>query len=194
MELKIETQKITLNSNNKTTSIIHYSPQKIEEKYLGHLFIIQESSTSGKDSQDLSEVISSSLARYYNPKSINPEENFHRSLRATNTIIKEITEENPRAFSQTKSLILAISPNYFYLSYSHSFNVILVRQEKIINLLSTKNNYLPHLTFTEIISDKIQNNDKIFIFSPSLLIKPQTELQLNNSLPEIIKNIQSVIQ
>lgn len=194
MNLKIETQEIALNSNSKTTRITHYLPQKTQEEYLGHLFIVQENNALDKDDQDLSEIISSSLNKHYYSQSINPEKNFHHSLRATNTIINEITKENPYAFAQIRSLILIISPNYFYLSYNYPFNAFLVRQEKVINLSPTKNNFQPHPTFTEFISDEIKNNDKIFIFSPSLLIKPSVEMQLNNPLPEIAKSTQALIQ
>ncbi len=194
MILKIKTQEIALNSRNKTTKIIHYSPQRTQEEYLGHLFIVQENNALDRNDQDLSEVISSSLNKYYHLESINPKKSFHRCLRSTNTIINEITNENPHAFSQIKSLVLIISPNYFYLSYNYPFNAILIRQEKIINLLSTKNNPQHSSIFNEFISDQIKDNDKIFIFSPSLLIKPQIEIQTNNSLPETIKNIQTIIQ
>ncbi len=146
-----------------------YDPTNADDRTLGHLFIV---GNVAHDTDDMAYAINliSALAKreYYARRDLSPREAFTATLRKVNEVVEE--------FFKNKGLtlnvgIFAIAGEQMLISKLGKFKVLLARDQRSIDVLNNVDLFNKELTqekqFSNIISGKVAENDRIFAFYPS---------------------------
>jgi len=149
-----------------------YGPHDNKNKHLGHLYVIGHLKF-GEENMDYVLNLISSLAKreYYSENGSAPEDPkkaFELALKKLNEVLND--------FFKNKELkinlgLLAIAGEKIYISKLGKFKVLLARSDEMIDILNNVDLFTREQTeekqFSNIVSGKIQNDDKIFAFYPT---------------------------
>ncbi len=154
-----------------------------QEKNLGSLFIISQVKYSTGDLSYMVSLISSLAKReFYSATSLqeqNPKEAFSRTLKKLNEVLEEFFQN--KDFKLNIGLVTITGENIF-ISRLGRFRINLARNNQFIDILNNVNLFNKDTAgekqFSNIISGKLQQNDKLFAFFPTRSVISR-EKQLN---------------
>ncbi len=155
-----------------------------QEKNLGSLFIISQVKYSTGDLSYMVSLISSLAKReFYSATSLqeqNPKEAFSRTLKKLNEVLEEFFQN--KDFKLNIGLV-AITGENIFISRLGKFRINLARNDQFIDILNNVDLFNKDTAgekqFSNIISGKLQQNDKLFAFFPTRSIISR-EKQLND--------------
>ena len=155
-----------------------------QEKNLGSLFIISQVKFSTGDLSYMVSLISSLAKReFYSATSLqeqNPKEAFSRTLKKLNEVLEEFFQN--KDFKLNIGLV-AITGENIYISRLGKFRINLARNDQFIDILNNVDLFNKDTAgekqFSNIISGKLQQNDRLFAFFPTRSIISR-EKQLND--------------
>ncbi|MEK7153959.1 MAG: hypothetical protein AAB792_00170, partial [Patescibacteria group bacterium] len=155
-----------------------------QEKNLGSLFIISQVKYLTGDLSYMVSLISSLAKReFYSATSLqeqNPKEAFSRTLKKLNEVLEEFFQN--KDFKLNIGLVTITGENIF-ISRLGKFRINLARNNQFIDILNNVNLFNKDVAgekqFSNIISGKLQQNDKLFAFFPTRSITSR-EKQLND--------------
>ncbi len=155
-----------------------------QEKNLGSLFIISQVKFSTGDLSYMVSLISSLAKReFYSATSLqeqNPKEAFSRTLKKLNEVLEEFFQN--KDFKLNIGLV-AITGENIYISRLGKFRINLARNDQFIDILNNVDLFNKDTAgekqFSNIISGKLQQNDKLFAFFPTRSVVSR-EKQLND--------------
>ncbi len=155
-----------------------------QEKNLGSLFIISQVKYSTGDLSYMVSLISSLAKReFYSATSLqeqNPKEAFSRTLKKLNEVLEEFFQN--KDFKLNIGLV-AITGENIFISRLGKFRINLARNDQFIDILNNVDLFNKDTAgekqFSNIISGKLQQNDKLFAFFPTRSVISR-EKQLND--------------
>ncbi len=155
-----------------------------QEKNLGSLFIISQVKFSIGDLSYMVSLISSLAKReFYSATSLqeqNPKEAFSRTLKKLNEVLEEFFQN--KDFKLNIGLV-AITGENIFISRLGKFRINLARNDQFIDILNNVDLFNKDTAgekqFSNIISGKLQQNDKLFAFFPTRSVTSR-EKQLND--------------
>lgn len=155
-----------------------------QEKNLGSLFIISQVKYSTGDLSYMVSLISSLAKReFYSATSLqeqNPKEAFSRTLKKLNEVLEEFFQN--KDFKLNIGLVGITGENIF-ISRLGKFRINLARNDQFIDILNNVDLFNKDTAgekqFSNIISGKLQQNDKLFAFFPTRSVTSR-EKQLND--------------
>lgn len=155
-----------------------------QEKNLGSLFIISQVKFSTGDLSYMVSLISSLAKReFYSATSLqeqNPKEAFSRTLKKLNEVLEEFFHS--KDFKLNIGLV-AITGENIFISRLGKFRINLARNDQFIDILNNVDLFNKDTAgekqFSNIISGKLQQNDKLFAFFPTRSVTSR-EKQLND--------------
>ncbi len=155
-----------------------------QEKNLGSLFIVSQVKYSTGDLSYMVSLISSLAKReFYSATSVqeqNPKEAFSRTLKKLNEVLEEFFQN--KDFKLNIGLV-AITGENIFISRLGKFKINLARNDQFIDILNNVDLFSKDTAgekqFSNIISGKLQQNDKLFAFFPTRSITSR-EKQLND--------------
>jgi len=155
-----------------------------QEKNLGSLFIISQVKFSTGDLSYMVSLISSLAKReFYSATSLqeqNPKEAFSRTLKKLNEVLEEFFQN--KDFKLNIGLV-AITGENIFISRLGKFRINLARNDQFIDILNNVDLFNKDTAgekqFSNIISGKLQQNDKLFAFFPTRSVISR-EKQLND--------------
>jgi uncharacterized protein (DUF2267 family) len=155
-----------------------------QEKNLGSLFIISQVKFSTGDLSYMVSLISSLAKReFYSATSLqeqNPKEAFSRTLKKLNEVLEEFFQN--KDFKLNIGLVVITGENIF-ISRLGKFRINLARNDQFIDILNNVDLFNKDTAgekqFSNIISGKLQQNDKLFAFFPTRSVVSR-EKQLND--------------
>ena len=155
-----------------------------QEKNLGSLFIISQVKYSTGDLSYMVSLISSLAKReFYSATSLqeqNPKEAFSRTLKKLNEVLEEFFQN--KDFKLNIGLVGITGENIF-ISRLGKFKINLARNDQLIDILNNVDLFNKDTAgekqFSNIISGRLQQNDKLFAFFPTRSVTSR-EKQLND--------------
>lgn len=155
-----------------------------QEKNLGSLFIISQVKFSTGDLSYMVSLISSLAKReFYSATSLqeqNPKEAFSQTLKKLNEVLEEFFQN--KDFKLNIGLVVITGENIF-ISRLGKFRINLARNDQFIDILNNVDLFNKDAAgekqFSNIISGKLQRNDKLFAFFPTRSVVSR-EKQLND--------------
>jgi hypothetical protein len=164
--------------------VLSYQGSTAQEKSLGALFAISQIKYFEEDlSYLVSLILSLAKREYYSETSFqeqNPKETFSRTLKKLNEVLEDFFQN--KNFKLNIGLVAIVGENIF-ISRLGKFKINLARNNQLVDILNNvelfRKDAEGEKQFSNIISGKLQPNDRLFAFFPTRTVTSR-EKQLND--------------
>ncbi len=177
-------------------------PENITQQNLGILAGILEITDSSEDSSYIVNYLISVIKKeYYAKPKRGVIESFESALKKANLALAKLAEhENIAWIGHTNAILLVIDKNNLHLSQSGSARALLLRGKTLTDIsedptsLSSPN---PIKTFTDIVSGRLEENDKLIVTTESMFdlfsLEEIKRSALKFSSPEFIQFLKTAL-
>src|SRR3989344_5736304 len=160
-------------SNDSFFDVISYREPGIRENSLGSLFILGNVKNGANDELSYIINLAASIAKreYYSDRSVSlgaPKEALEKTLKKTNEVLSDFFKGKN---SNIDLAIVSVAGQNIYVSRIGKLKIILAREGETIDVLNNVQLFSKELTesdkeFSNIISGKLRDGDKIFAYIP----------------------------
>lgn len=147
-------------------------PENVQEQNMGILAGILEIEDESEDSSYIVNYLVSVIKKeYYSQTKRGVIESFEAALKKANLALSKLAEhENISWLGKINALILAIEKNNIHLAQTGRSQAFLLRKNAFSQISATTSNQLPNplKTFTDVLSGRIEKDDKLIITTESM--------------------------
>ena len=153
--------------------IFAQEPENISQQGLGILFGILEINDNSEDSSYIVNYLISIIKKeyFFNPKR-GPVESFEAALHKTNLALAKLAEHGQVSWiGKLNAVCAVVEKNSIHLAATGTASAFLVRAKSLVNISESQDseeNSNPLKTFQEVISGRLENDDKVIITTESL--------------------------